>query len=54
MDALPVGLRKVQAPIRASACRPSEGWLFIQKGQSSLHYCPACCQTYLDDLKGRR
>lgn len=51
---LPVGLRRAQAPLQAHASRTSEGWLFIQKGEKSLHFCPACGQTFLDELKGGR
>jgi hypothetical protein len=47
---LPVGLRK-SSSLGGGGCHSSCGWLFIEKGEKSLHFCPACGQAYLAELK---
>lgn len=44
--AVPVALR----PSLLTANRfpqSAEGWLFISKGSSNLHFCPLCARKYL-------
>jgi hypothetical protein len=51
---LPVGLRAALAKIPGSGRAGVNGWLFVDKADTSLHFCPACSSAYLRDLKEAR
>ena len=46
--AIPVALRPILL-VPGTPSHSAEGWLFISKRDASLHFCPACARSYLEE-----
>ena len=46
ISTVPIALRPALPPSASMTAMP-ESWLFVVKGEASLHYCPKCARAYL-------